>query len=89
MAGEKRRRETDVSHKNQEKAELTALHRARLADWQPSAVAHLATSQDGSLAVAVRDDGHVDFYDLTGPYCMRVRSVCCEIKGDWLPHVLC
>ncbi|RMZ53245.1 hypothetical protein APUTEX25_005234 [Auxenochlorella protothecoides] len=45
-----------------------ALHKSRLADWRPSPISHLAASRDGSLGVAVREDGDVEFYDLNGPH---------------------
>lgn len=82
MAGEKRRREPERASQKAESG-LATLHRARVADWQPAPVAHLATSSDGSLAVAVRDDGNVDFYDLTGPHCSRVG------ERVWFSFVRC
>lgn len=52
---------------------LVALHRGHFFPWQPSPIISLASSSDGSLAVAVREDGDIELYDLAASTRIRVR----------------
>jgi hypothetical protein len=52
---------------------LTVLHRCSFIEWQPSPVIDLASSGDGSLAVALRDDGDIELYEIQNSHCLQVR----------------
>jgi hypothetical protein len=55
-------------------ADLTWLHRARFAAWEPSAVVALAASGDGSLLAAARDSGEIELWETDTWTCTLVRT---------------
>lgn len=42
---------------------MVVLHRSSFIDWKPSPIVSLASSGDGSLSVALRENGDLELYE--------------------------
>lgn len=52
---------------------MVVLHRTSFIEWQPTPVVSLASSADGSLAVAARENGDLELYETSTSHCLQVR----------------
>ena len=52
---------------------MVVLHRSSFIEWQPTPVVALASSGDGSLTVAARENGDLELYETATSHCFQVR----------------
>lgn len=64
---------------------LVLLHRARFIEWQPAPIVALASSHDGSLAVAARETGDIELYDTSSWHSFQVGGLGGGGKGFYAP----
>lgn len=51
---------------------MVILHRSSFVEWQPSAIVGLASSGDGSLVMAARENGDIELYETNDYHCFQV-----------------
>ena len=51
---------------------MVVLHRSTFVDWQPKPIVSLASSYDGSLTAALRENGDVELYDSSTVHHLQV-----------------
>jgi U3 small nucleolar RNA-associated protein 4 len=75
---------------------MLEVHRCRQIDWAPSAIVALATSFDGTVVAAARENGAIEIWSVAagsvGWHCQLVRIVeyisaffFCTRSGDCVP----
>lgn len=54
---------------------MVVLHRSTFVEWQPSPIVAMSASSDGSLSVAVRENGDVELYETSSLHYLQVSKI--------------
>ena len=58
---------------------MVVLHRSTFVVWQPSPIVAMSSSSDGSLGVAVRENGDVELYETSTLHYLQVSKIVYKI----------
>lgn len=72
--GPKRKAATDAAERDPRDG-MVLLHRSSFIDWQPTPIVALASSRDGSLSAAVRENGDLELYETSTSHLIHVSHV--------------
>ena len=75
------KRNTAPSEADQLNDGMVVLHRSCFVEWQPSPLVALGCSTDGSLSVAVRENGDVELYETSTRMHLQVRLQLVHTSG--------
>ena len=72
--GPKRKAATDPAERDPRDG-MVLLHRSSFIEWQPTPIVALASSRDGSMTAAARENGDLELYETSTSHLFHVSSV--------------